>query len=145
MPTYAEQKFLPYTQAQLFSLVADVDKYPEFLPWCTACRTTRRESETVFFADLVIGYKLIRERIACRVEAVAPDSIHVAYLQGPLKHLSNHWRFIPQDGGCLIDFYVDFELKNAFFQGFMSMFFHEAIQRMVGAFEARAKHLYGMQ
>ncbi len=145
MPAYSEQKFLPYTQAQLFDLVADVEKYPQFLPWCAACRITRRESADVFLADLVIGYKLIRERFASRVTLTAPDAIHVTYLQGPLKHLSNHWRFIPQDGGCLIDFHVDFELKNPLFRSVMELFFHEAIQRMVGAFEARAKHLYSMQ
>jgi coenzyme Q-binding protein COQ10 len=145
MPQYAEQKFLPYTQDQLFAMVADVEAYPQFLPWCAACRITRRESDTAFLADLVIGYKLIRERFASRVTLTPSDSIHVTYLQGPLKHLSNHWRFVPQDGGCLIDFHVDFELRNPLLRHVMSMFFHEAIQRMVGAFEARAKHLYAMQ
>lgn len=145
MPSYSEQKFLPYTSAQLFALVADVEKYPQFLPWCAACRITKRESESVFLADLVIGYKMFRERFASRVTLTTPDAIHVTYLQGPLKHLSNHWRFIPQDGGCLIDFHVDFELKNPLLQRLVGMFFHEVIQRMVGAFEARAKQLYAMQ
>ncbi len=145
MPQYEEQKFLPYTQQQLFALVAHVEDYPKFLPWCTACRITRRESDSVFFADLVIGYKMLRERFSSRVTLTAPDAIHVTYLDGPLKHLSNHWRFIQQEGGCLIDFHVDFELKNPFFQHVMEMFFHEAIQRMVSAFEARARQLYGMQ
>lgn len=143
MPTHAEKRNLPYTPEQLFDLVAAVDKYPEFLPWCLASRITRREGD-VFFADLIIGYKLVREKFTSRVTALRPDHIHVEYLSGPMKYLSNHWRFkaLP-GGGCEIDFYVDFEFRNPFFQKLMGLFFNEVVRRMVTAFEDRARALYG--
>lgn len=147
MPTHAEQKTLPYTQRQMFDLVAGVEKYPEFLPWCLAARITRREGDgegEVFYADLVIGFKMVREKFTSKVTARAPDHIHVEYLKGPMKHLSNHWRFIEgPDGSCTIDFYLDFEFKNPVLQKLMGVFFGEAVRRMVGAFEARARALYG--
>lgn len=144
MPTHAERKTLPYTPEQLFDLVADVESYPEFLPWCLASRITRRE-ENIFYADLVIGYKkMVREKFGSRVEWHRPAHIRVDYLSGPMKHLSNEWRFIREpDGSCTIDFYVDFEFKNRFFQRVMDVFFNEAVRRMVSSFEARARDLYG--
>jgi len=143
MTTHAERRKLPYRPDQLFDLVADVEKYPEFLPWCLASRITRREGN-VFYADLVIGYKMVREKFSSRVTALRPDHIHVEYLSGPMKYLSNHWRFIQEaDGGCTIDFYVDFEFKNKIFQNLIGVFFNEAVKRMVRAFEDRAKSLYG--
>lgn len=142
MPTHAERRAMPYTPEQMFDLVAAVDLYPQFLPWCLASRITKREGN-VFYADLVIGYKMVREKFGSRVTALRPDHIHVEYLSGPMKHLSNHWRFLPQpDGSCIIDFYVDFEFKNPILQRLISVFFEEAVKRMVGAFEARAKDLY---
>lgn len=142
MPTHAERRAMPYTPEQMFDLVAGVDKYPEFLPWCLASRITKREGN-VFYADLIIGYKMVREKFGSRVTALKPDHIHVEYLSGPMKHLSNHWRFLLQDDGtCIIDFYVDFEFKNPVLQKLIAMFFEEAVKRMVGAFEARAKALY---
>lgn len=143
MPTHAEKRNLPYTPEQLFDLVAAVDLYPQFLPWCLASRILRREGD-VFYADLVIGYKMVREKFGSRVTALRPDHIHVEYLSGPMKYLSNHWRFNPlPGGGCEIDFYVDFEFKNPFFQRLMGLFFNEAVRRMVTAFEDRARALYG--
>ncbi|HEY0901814.1 MAG TPA: type II toxin-antitoxin system RatA family toxin [Micavibrio sp.] len=143
MPTHAEQRLMPYSCEQMFDLVAGVDKYPEFLPWCIASRITSREGN-VFYADLIIGYKMIREKFGSRVTTVRPGHIHVEYLSGPMKHLSNHWRFIAQPNGhCLIDFYVDFEFKNPVLQKLIAVFFEEAVKRMVGAFETRARQLYG--
>ncbi len=143
MPTHAEQKTVPYTQGQLFTLIADVEQYPEFLPWCQACRITKKD-ENVIYADLVVGYKMIREKFGSRVTLDEPDHIHVEYLSGPMKHLSNHWKFIPeQNGSCTIDFYVDFEFKSRILQGLTEMFFNEAVKVMVHAFEKRAKELYG--
>ena len=144
MPTHAEKRKLPYTPEQLFDLVAQVDKYPEFLPWCLNSRITKREGDGIFHADLIIGYKMVREKFGSKVTAMHPDHIHVEYLDGPMKYLSNHWRFLPEaDGGCTIDFFVDFEFKNSVMQNLMSMFFNKAVIRMVEAFEARAKELYG--
>lgn len=142
MPTHAEKRHLPYTPEQLFDVVAHVEKYPEFLPWCLSSRITGREGN-VFYADLVIGYKLIREKFGSKVTLEAPDHIHVEYLKGPMKHLSNHWRFIREaDGSCTIDFYVDFEFKNPVLHSLISVFFNEAVRRMVAAFETRARDLY---
>lgn len=142
MPTHAEQKTLPYTPDQLFDLVAGVEFYPQFLPWCLASRITKREGD-VFYADLIIGYKMVREKFTSRVTALKPDHIHVEYLSGPMKYLSNHWRFIDNgDKTTTIDFYVDFEFKNPVFQKLMGMFFNEAVKRMVEAFEERANDLY---
>ena len=148
MPTHAEQKTLPYSPEQLFQLVAEVEKYPQFLPWCIGSRITKREAEeggaSVLYADLVIGYKMAREKFGSKVTLSAPDHIHVEYLSGPMKHLSNHWRFIREpDGSCTIDFYVDFEFKSALFQSLIEVFFNKAVTKMVGAFEDRAEELYG--
>lgn len=143
MPTHAEKRKLPYTPEQMFDLVADVASYPQFLPWCVATRIKGREGN-VFYADVVIGYKMVREKFGSRVTALRPDHIHVEYLDGPMKYLSNHWRFIREpDGGCVVDFFVDFEFRNKFFQNLIGVFFNEAVKRMVAAFEARAKQLYG--
>ncbi len=143
MPTHAEKRKLPYTPEQLFDLVAAVERYPEFLPWCIASRITKREGN-VFYADLVIGFKMIRERFSSRVTAERPGHVHVEYLSGPMKYLSNHWRFLPEpDGGCTIDFFVEFEFRNPVIQKLMEVFFNEAVRRMVAAFEARAVALYG--
>lgn len=127
----------------MFNLVADVDKYKEFLPWCVASRIKSREGDDVFYADLVIGYKMIRERFSSKVFLDRPNTIHIEYLEGPLKHLSNEWRFIPEcNGNCRIEFSVEFEFKNMFLRGLVNMFFNEVVKRMVAAFELRAKELY---
>lgn len=146
MTTHAEKRNLPYTPEQLYALVADVARYPEFLPWCLCSRITRRE-ENAFYADLVIGYKLVREKFGSKVSLQEePYLIHVEYLSGPMKYLSNSWKFIrEEDGSCTIDFYVDFEFKNKMLQNLIGVFFNEVVRRMVGAFEARAIELYGKQ
>lgn len=142
MPTHAEKRTLPWTPEQLFDLVADVDRYPEFLPWVLASRITRRENGT-FYADLVIGYRLVRETFTSKVTVQRPNRIHVEYLSGPLRYLSNSWSFIREpDGRCTIDFYVDFEFRSRMFQKLVGLFFNEAVRRMVGAFEARAQKIY---
>lgn len=144
MPTHAEQRRLNYTSEQLFDLVADVERYPEFLPWCASSKVRPGDDENSFRADLMIGYKMIRERFGSEVTLRRPDEIEVRYTHGPMKHLKNHWRFIREpDGSCLVDFYVDFEFKNALLQRLMGVFFNEIVRRMVGAFETRAQHLYG--
>ncbi len=144
MPTHAERRRLPYTPEQMFDLVAGVEDYPEFLPWCIACRVTRREEGGVFYADLIIGYKMAREQFSSRVTCRRPDEVRVEYLKGPMRHLNNVWRFERnRDGTCTVDFYVDFEFKNPLLQSLISAFFHEAVKRMVRAFESRAESLYG--
>lgn len=142
MPTHAEQRTLPYTADQLYGLVADIERYPEFLPWCVAVRM-KKDTETLKEADLVIGFRMFRETFTSRVDLEPGKRIDVTYLSGPLKYLNNHWRFFPVDEGCIIDFYVDFEFKNRLFQSLVGALFNEAVSRMVRAFEARAHELYG--
>src|SRR3989339_1984509 len=104
MPSHAEKRVVPYSPEQIFDLVVAVDDYQKFLPWCLESRITSRDGN-VFYADLVVGYKMIREKFSSRVTALRPDHIHVEYTKGPMRYLSNHWRFIErEDGSCLIDF-----------------------------------------
>jgi len=143
MPTHAERRRLPYRPDQLFALVADIERYPEFLPWCLAARIRKRDGDLVV-ADLVIGWRMIRERFTSRVVLKSPDRIDVTYHEGPFKYLQNHWIFEPQpDGSCILDFYVDFEFRSRVLQKAMALLFNEAVRRMVQAFEGRARQLYG--
>jgi coenzyme Q-binding protein COQ10 len=103
MPTHAEKRLLPYTPEQLYEVVADVDRYPEFLPWCKAARVTRRDGDS-FEADLVIAFKMFRERFSSRVQLVPKTAVDVQYVDGPFRYLNNHWRFLPAPGGgCIVD------------------------------------------
>jgi coenzyme Q-binding protein COQ10 len=143
MPTHAERRRLPYSPQQLFDLVADVERYPEFLPWCVGARVRERTSN-VIVGDLLIGYRMVRERFTSRIVLDRPKRIDVSYSEGPFRYLTNHWEFEPEaDGGCTIDFYVDFEFRSRMLQRIIEVLFNEAVRRMVGAFEARARHLYG--
>ncbi len=144
MPTHAEKRHLPYTPHELFALVAGVDKYPEFLPWCRAARITEHDGD-VFYADLVIAFKVYRERFRSKV-TLHPEArqIDVEYIDGPFRYLNNHWSFKEaEDGGCIVDFYVDFEFKSRMLQRLIGLLFNEAVRRMVAAFETRAEALYG--
>ncbi len=150
MPTHAEKRVLPHTPDQLFALVADVERYSEFLPWCVAVRVRRREQMTpeegggeLLVADMAIGFKVFRERFTSRVICRRPDRIDVAYTDGPFRYLNNHWVFTPAEGGgCEIDFYVDFEFRSVLLQKAIGLVFNEAVQKMVNAFEDRAQVLY---
>lgn len=144
MPTHSEQRVLPHTPEQLFDLVADVGRYPEFLPWCVASRVLS-QSETELRAELAIGFKGIRERFISRVALDRPNlKIDVEYEKGPFKYLENHWHFVPHgDGHCLLDFHVDFEFRSRILEMLMGRLFDEAVRRMVRAFETRADDLYG--
>ena len=143
MPTHGEQRVLPYTSEQLFALVADIERYPEFLPWCIGARIRERQPELIV-ADLIIGFRMFRERFTSRVALDRPRRIDVTYTDGPFRYLNNHWIFDPAPGGCRIDFFVDFEFKSRLLQRVIELLFHEAVRRMVGAFEARARQLYGI-
>jgi coenzyme Q-binding protein COQ10 len=143
MPTHAEKRVVPYTPEQMFDLVAQIDRYPEFLPWCVAARIRSRQGNELV-ADLVIGFKMFRERYTSRVALERSQRIHVSYIEGPLKHLTNHWVFEPHpSGGTEIDFYVDFEFHSKVLQTLIGSLFHEAMRRIVAAFEQRAQRLYG--
>ncbi|WP_386626596.1 type II toxin-antitoxin system RatA family toxin [Sulfitobacter geojensis] len=147
MPTHTETKELPYTAQQMYDLVADVKSYPEFLPWTAAARIRSDEDKgdhRVMDADLVISFKVFRERFTSRV-VLWPDArkIDTEYLDGPFKYMKSNWAFEDASGGCKVHFHVDFEFKNAILQGIIGIVFNEAMQRVVRAFEARAKALYG--
>lgn len=143
MPTHAEKRRLPYPPEKMFDLVADIERYPEFLPWCAALRVRKREGNKVN-AEMAIGYKMFRERFSCDVTLDRPGRIDVAYREGPFRYLNNHWSFEPTgDGQCDIDFYVDFEFRSKFFQRMIGVVFNEAVRIMVSSFEKRARALYG--
>src|SRR3990172_3340014 len=126
MPTHAERRVLPYTPHEMFELVAAIDRYPEFLPWCVASRITKREGDVVW-ADMVIGFRLFRERFTSRVTLDRPQlCIDVAYDRGPLRHLDNQWRFEPHgEGQCLVDFRVDFAFRSRLLQLAVETLFNE--------------------
>ncbi len=148
MPTHTENRTMPYTADQLYALVADIGQYPEFLPWCSAARirkTTQTETGSVIDAELVISFKVFRERFGSRVTLTpGTKAIDVEYLDGPFRYLNNHWEFsdLPS-GGCEVRFFVDFEFKSRTLQAIIGVVFHEAMQRIVRAFEKRAEVLYG--
>lgn len=142
MPKHSETRTMPYTTEQMFDLVADVGRYPEFLPWVSAIRV-RSDSATDTVADMIVGFKGLRETFTSRVAKVRPQTIHVDYLEGPLKYLRNDWRFMPGSDGCVVDFTVDFQFKNRMFEMLAGQVFGAALRRMIGAFESRAAALYG--
>ena len=142
MPTHAEQRVLGYSPQQLYGLVADIERYPEFLPWCIAARLRKRESDLIV-ADLVIGFKMIRERFTSKIVLdPAGRRIDVSYVEGPFKYLNNHWIFEDHPQGCRIDFHVDFEFRSRLLQKLIQPLFHQAVRRMVAAFETRAQAIY---
>lgn len=147
MPTHAETRQLPYSAQQMYDLVADVASYPKFLPWCAAARirntSQQTDGSTLMEADLVISFKVFRERFGSRV-VLWPDQkkIETEYLDGPFKYMKSDWHFRDIDEGVEVSFFVDFELRNKLLQGAATMFFYEAMQRIVRAFETRAEALY---
>ena len=141
MPKHAETRHLPYTPEQMFDMVADVKRYPEFLPWVGAMRV-RQDSDTATLADMIVGFKGLRETFTSKVEKTRPERIRVEYIDGPLKYLHNDWTFRAEDGGCAVDFVVDFQFKNRMFEMLAGQVFGVALRRMIGAFEDRAKVLY---
>lgn len=148
MPTHSETRPLPHSAQQMYDLVADVARYPEFLPWCAAARVrsvTPDGDSQVMQADLVISFKVFRERFGSRV-VLWPEAqkIDTEYLDGPFKQMKSTWAFTPRDdGGCHVHFFVDFEFRNAILQKIIGLVFNEAMQRIVRAFEQRAVALYG--
>lgn len=147
MTTHAETRTMPHSAAQMYALVADVARYPEFLPWCAGARirATRDDGPCqILDADLIISFKLFREKFGSRVTLdQSAGKIDVEYLDGPFKFLRNHWEFKDIAGGCQIDFFVEFEFKSRILQTLIGAVFTEAMHRVVRAFETRATQLYG--
>ncbi|MEM1195080.1 MAG: type II toxin-antitoxin system RatA family toxin [Pseudomonadota bacterium] len=142
MPSIREVRQLPYTPEQMFDLVADVGNYRKFLPWVVATRV-RSDSETEMLADMVVGFKSLRESFTSRVSKDRPNEIRVHYVDGPLSDLENIWLFRPYGlESCEIEFYVDFTFRNAMFERIAGQYFDRAFRMMVAAFEKRAAQLY---
>lgn len=152
MPKHREVRRLPWSAAEMFDLVADIGRYPEFLPWVQGMRVgpvqALGDGKAVVVADMIVGFRMIRETFRSRVTLERPHQLHVDYLDGPMKHLFNDWQFrdLPDTtgaGGCEIDFAVDFEFRNKAFEKLAGLFFTQAFERMVAAFVARAEALHG--
>jgi len=143
MPRHTETRELPYTPEQLFDLVADVKSYQDFLPWIAAVRI-RSDSETEMIADLVVGFRALKETFTSRVHKRRPSEIKIDYVEGPLKYLHNSWKFSPDGrGGTIVEFCVDFAFRSRIFETIAGQMFDRALRRMIGAFEDRAHALYG--
>ena len=148
MPTHAEKRVMPHSAEQMYALIADIESYPAFLPWCSGCRIRGRRKDgdvEIVDADLIISFKVFRERFGSRVTLNPNEKkIEVAYLDGPFKYLNNYWSFRAIDeANCEVDFFVDFEFKSRTLQAIIGVVFNEAMQRIVRAFERRAAALYG--
>lgn len=146
MPRHEETRVLPYTAQQMYNLVADVESYPKFLPWNAAARIRSRRpipDGEVMEADLVISFKVFRERFGSRV-TLWPQrhKIDTEYIDGPFRYMRSTWAFRDVPGGCEVQFFVDFEFRNAILQGIIGVVFNEAMLRIVRAFERRAAELY---
>lgn len=143
MPGIREVHALPYSAEKMFDLVADVAKYPEFLPWVVATRI-RSDSDSEMIAEMMVGFKAMREKFTSKVVKERPGMINVHYLDGPLRDLDNRWLFRPiSETSCEVDFSVSFTFKNRMFEAMAGKYFERAFRRMVDAFEVRAAELYG--
>jgi coenzyme Q-binding protein COQ10 len=148
MPSFSTQRRVRHGAAQMFDLVADIEKYPQFVPLCQALRvksrTPKGEGVEVVVADMTVAYKLIRETFTSRVTLDRPNlAILVEYLNGPFSHLENRWTFTPQDdGSCEVGFSLDYEFKSRMLAMLMGAMFDTAFRRFADAFEKRADQLY---
>ena len=144
MPHHHERRSLPHSAEQMYDLVADVGRYPEFLPWVSAIRI-RKDTESEMLADMIVGFKSLRETFSSRVVKIPKTSIIVDYLDGPMKHLHNAWTFEDvESGGSIVDFTVDFSFRNRVFEALAGQFFDSALRKMTTAFIERADALYGV-
>ena len=148
MPKFDTKRFVRHTPEHMFDLVADVEKYPEFLPLCDALKVRsrkQRETKTLLVADMTVGYKAIRETFTSQV-VLSPDDnvIDVKYLDGPFRYLNNRWTFEPAgEGGCEVSFRIDYEFKSRMLGVVMGTMFDRAFRMFTEAFEKRADEIYG--
>jgi coenzyme Q-binding protein COQ10 len=132
----------------MFALVADVERYPEFLPWCTALRVkerAERDGNEILMAHMTVAFKALQEHFTSRV-TLDPEArrIEVEYVDGPFRSLINNWRFEPGDaGGVVVDFFIDFDFRSRALGLLMSAVFSRAVEKVVQAFEERARAVYG--
>ncbi len=145
MPRHHEKRPVPYSCEQMFALVADVERYPEFLPWCVATRIRSREANS-FTADVIAAFATLREKYTSRVILdPAAKTIVIDYLDGPFEHLTNRWHFIARETGCEVDFDIDFRFRSKTLETLISGVFTRAVKKMTASFEERAHALYAIQ
>jgi coenzyme Q-binding protein COQ10 len=142
MPHHHERRELPFSAAQMYDLVTDVRCYAEFLPWVAAVRV-RSDSDHEMLADLVVGFKALKETFSSRVLKTPKSKVVVDYLDGPMRHLNNQWLFEETADGCIVDFTVDFAFHNRVFEALAGQYFNTALRKMTDAFIERAEALYG--
>ena len=142
MPGIHEIRRLPYSAEQMFDLVADVARYGEFLPWVVATRVKTDDGHEMT-ADMLVGFKMLREKFTSRVIKDRPNVITVHYIDGPMRDLDNRWEFRALgDQACEVEFTVQFTFRNALFESLAGQYFDKAFRKMVQAFEERAAALY---
>lgn len=137
-----------YSPAQMFALVADIETYPKFLPWCAGARIRKREGpaeKQIVTADMIVAYTVFREKFTSRVTLEPTENtIDVAYVEGPFRNLVTHWHFEPlAGGGCRIHFDMEFEFRSLALQALINAVFGKAFTRLMQAFIDRADALYG--
>jgi coenzyme Q-binding protein COQ10 len=151
MPAFSTTRRVPFTPRQMFDLVADVDKYPQFLPLCEALRVKKREGtpdKPVMICEMQVGYKAIRETFTSRV-TLDPAALAVQagsvpeYPSGPFRRVENRWSFVVAPGGCDVHFYISYEFKSLMLQALVGGLFDRVFRRYTQAFEERARAVYG--
>ena len=147
MPQFETRRIVPQSPDQMFELVADVEKYPQFLPLCEGLAVKsrkERDGKALLVADMTVGYKAIRETFTTQVLLnPAERAIDVKYLDGPFRYLDNRWRFNPAgEGGCEVHFFIDYEFKSRVLGALMGAMFDRAFRMFTEAFEKRASEIY---
>ncbi len=147
MPSHSETRELRYTAEQMYAVVADVERYPEFLPWCVALHVRERSREgdvDVLIAEMTVSYHGVREHYVSRVQLDKKARfIEAVHIQGPFERLTNRWHFEPLVKGCRIRFFIDFAFRNWFLSAVAGLAFERTVMRMADAFVDRARALYG--
>ena len=147
MIKHVEKRYLNYSSDQMFELVADIESYPAFIPWCSKVTTISRskdnEQRDILEADMCVSFKVFSETFSSRVSLDAISQVIVVeYLNGPFKYLNNKWNFTKSSGGCIVDFNLEFEFKSRMMQRIIGVVFQEAMRKIVLSFERRADNLY---
>ena len=147
MPKFETHRPVKHSPKQMYDLVADVEKYPEFLPLCEALTVRsrkERDGKTLLIADMTVGYKAIRETFTTQVLLnPAEQAIDVKYIEGPFRYLDNRWRFEATADGCKVHFFIDYEFKTRLLGALMGSMFDRAFRMFAEAFETRADRVYG--
>ena len=154
MPSFRTTRNVPFTPRQMFDLVADVERYPEFLPFCEALvvkQRDRQDDKDSLVADMSVGYMAIRETFTTRVTfdpaQMAVQAQGTADSRGPFRQLENRWQFRPAPdgcpGGCQVEFFIAYEFKSMMLQMLVGALFDRAFRRYTRAFEERAQAIYG--